>query len=118
MKVYINSKKDEKKLDWQNCSIFFLIDTKKLGETGVLLQASGGNLNITIKNDRENLKDKVSPLLQGFQVNLKELGYEVGSINFTRLNSKEEDKSLNPKHLSTASPNPVSTIKKGFDIRI
>lgn len=118
MKVYINSKKDEKKLDWQNCSIFFLIDTKKLGETGVLLQASGGNLNITIKNDRENLKDKVSPLLQGFQDNLKELGYEVGSINFTRLNSKEEDKSLNPKHLSTASPNPVSTIKKGFDIRI
>jgi len=118
MKVYINSKKDEKKLDWQNCSIFFLIDTKKLGETGVLLQASGGNLNITIKNDSENLKDKVSPLLQGFQDNLKELGYEVGSINFTRLNSKEEDKSLNPKHLSTASPNPVNTIKKGFDIRI
>lgn len=118
MKVYINSKKDEKKLDWQNCSIFFLIDTKKLGETGVLLQASGGNLNITIKNDSENLKDKVSPLLQGFQDNLKELGYEVGSINFTRLNSKEEDKSLNQKHLSTASPNPVNTIKKGFDIRI
>jgi hypothetical protein len=118
MKVYINSKKDEKKLDWQNCSIFFLIDTKKLGETGVLLQASGGNLNITVKNDRDDLKDIVSPLLQGFQENLKELGYEVGSINFTRLNSKEEDKTLNPNRLGAVSANPTSTIKKGFDIRI
>jgi len=118
MKVYINSKKEEKKLDWQNCSIFFLIDTKKLGETGVLLQASGGNLNITVKNDREDLKDRVSPLLKGFQENLKELGYEVGSIKFTRLSSKEEDKLLNTRPISTASVNPISTIKKGIDIRI
>lgn len=118
MKVYINSKKDEKKLDWQNCSIFFLIDTKKLGETGVLLQASGGNLNITVKNDRDDLKEKANPLLQGFRENLKELGYEIGSINFAALNAKDDSKAVNSNHLVSAGVSTVNPIKKGFDIRI
>ncbi|MDD2492247.1 MAG: hypothetical protein PHV12_08685 [Bacteroidales bacterium] len=109
IKVYVNSKKDEKKLDWQNCSIFFLINTKKLGETGILLQASGGNLSITVKNDREDMKERVSPLLQGFKENLKELGYEVGNIGFARLSAKEESKAV---------AKPVNPIMKGFDIKI
>jgi len=118
MKVYINSKKDEKKIDWQNCSIFFLIDTKKLGETGVLLQASGGNLHITVKNDREDLKEKANTLIQGFKENLKELGYEVGSISFAALNAKDENKVVNSNHLTSPGVSSVNPIKKGFDIRI
>ncbi len=118
MKVYINSKKDEKKLDWQNCSIFFLIDTKKLGETGVLLQASGGNLSITVKNDREDLKDRVSPLLMGFKENLKELGYEVSSIGFARLSAKEGEQQMASSRMINTAANSINPMKKGFDIKI
>ncbi|NLM43132.1 MAG: hypothetical protein GX201_03820 [Clostridiales bacterium] len=118
MKIYINSKKDDKKVDWKNCSIYFLIDTEKLGQTGILLQASGGNINITIRNDREDLKEKANPLLQEFKENLKELGYEVGLLNFTKLNSKGEEKKEVQSNLNNRSINSFNPIKKGFDMRI
>lgn len=118
MKIYINSKKEDKKVDWKNCSIYFLIDTEKLGQTGILLQASGGNLNITIRNDRKDLEEISSPLLQEFKENLKELGYEVGLLNFTKLNTKDEVKKEVQNNLNSRGINSFNPIKKGFDIRI
>lgn len=118
MKIYINSKKEDKKVDWKNCSIYFLIDTEKLGQTGILLQASGGNLNITIKNHRKDLEEITSPLLQEFKENLKELGYEVGLLNFTKLNTKDEVKKEVQNNLNSRGINSFNPIKKGFDIRI
>lgn len=118
MKIYINSKKEDKKVDWKNCSIYFLIDTEKLGQTGILLQASGGNLNITIRNDRKDLEEISNPLLQEFKENLKELGYEVGLLNFTKLNIKDEVKKEVQNNLNNRGINSFNPIKKGFDIRI
>lgn len=110
VKLYINSKKEKEKLDWQNCSIFFLIKTKKLGETGILLQSSGRNLNITVKNDRNDLEEKVKPLFVSFKENLTKLGYEVGNMAFAKLSNKTHESSINEKI--------TSPMTKGFDARI
>lgn len=111
IKLYINSKKEKEKLDWENCSIFFLIETKKLGETGILLQSSGRNLSITLKNDREDIEDKVKPLLVDFKDSLVELGYEVGSVTFAKCTADSHPNSI-------PSTKNINSMTKGFDARI
>ena len=83
-----------------------------------MLQASGGNLSITVKNDREDLKDRVSPLLMGFKENLKELGYEVSSIGFARLSAKEGEQQMASSRMINTAANSINPMKKGFDIKI
>lgn len=117
IKLYINSKKEKEKLDWENCSIFFLIETKKLGETGILLQSSGRNLSITFKNDKENIEEQVNPYFADFKDSLIELGYAVGNIAFARLN-KEDRNSLNPNLHGKSSMKNINSMTKGFDARI
>ncbi|MGI6235817.1 MAG: hypothetical protein ACOYI6_11310, partial [Christensenellales bacterium] len=118
IKFYINSKKEKEKMDWQNCSIFFLIETKKLGETGVLLQSSGRNLNITVKNDRRDVEKKVKPLLHDFKENLVELGYEVGNIAFTKFDNKDEENIDNQSLTNRTGIKGINSMTKGFDARI
>ncbi|KYD09165.1 hypothetical protein B4102_2692 [Heyndrickxia sporothermodurans] len=95
VKVYINSKNQSEKIDWEHCSLYFLFETKKLGEVGILLSSSDRTLNLTIKNDRQGFKEKITPLAEVAKERLKEIGYNIGTIQFTRLT--ESNKSLTPK---------------------
>lgn len=116
VKLFINSKKEKEKLDWENCSIYFLIETKKLGETGILLSSSGRNLTINLKNDREDFEEDVKPLLIEFKENLIELGYEVGNIVFTKFNNKNEAK--DKIETEKVKMHNMNSAMKGFDIKI
>ncbi len=116
-KLYINSKKEKEKLDWENCSIFFLIETDKLGETGIHLISSGRSLTVNLKNDNEGFENKVKPLLKDFKENLGELGYEIGSIVFSKLNSEKGPESGQPKE-KTVKMRKINNPMKGFDIKI
>ncbi len=116
LNVYINSKKDGHKIDWENCSIYFLIETKKLGETGILLTSTDRKLSITLKNDQAIFKQKMEPLLDKYQENLKEIGYTITGIHFTNLNSKSSTQDHKPESKSIEPA--VLTNKKGFDFKI
>ena len=118
VRFYINSKKEKEKMDWKNCSIFFLIETKKLGETGVLLQSSGRNLTVTVKNDRKDIEGKVKSLLSDFKENLMELGYEVGNITFTKLDNKGEENIDSQPFPNKTGMKGINSMTKGFDARI
>ena len=45
LKVYINSKNEGEQVQWENCSLYFLLDTKKLGDVGILLNSTDRNLS-------------------------------------------------------------------------
>lgn len=116
LNVYINSKKEGNKIDWENCSIYFLIETKKMGETGILLTSADRNLSITLKNDTEGFREKMEPLVGKYKEKLMEIGYHITSIQFTKLNpeppgkeQKAENKAIEPVSI----PN-----RKGFDFKI
>jgi len=90
--VYLNSRNEGGKLDWQNCSLYFLFDTEKYGKIGILLQAVERNLALTVKTDHEGLKETLRPLTEIAKENLEAIGYNVREIAFTNMSeSKEEE---------------------------
>jgi hypothetical protein len=116
LNVYINSKKDGNKIDWENCSIYFLIETKKMGETGILLTSADCNLSITLKNDTEGFREKMEPLVRKYKEKLTEIGYHVTGIHFTKLNPEPTVKV--PKVENKVIEQVSISNKKGFDFKI
>lgn len=89
VKVFINSKSNSEKIDWENCSLYFLLETKKIGDLGILLTSNDRNLSFTLKNDRLGFKEKVEPLAVKVKERLTQMGYSIGNIQFTRLTSSD-----------------------------
>ena len=85
LKVYINSKNEGDQVQWENCSLYFLLDTKKLGDVGIHLNSTDRNLSITIKNDLPLFKEKMAPLAAVTKEKLQEVGYNVTNISFAPL---------------------------------
>ncbi len=56
LKIQVNAKKDNQKIDWKNTTLYFVITLDKLGDTGVLVDVNNGQLNLTIKNDTANIE--------------------------------------------------------------
>lgn len=109
VQVLVNSKKAGEKIDWENCNLYFVLETKKLGEIGILLSATSRNLSITFKNDQNALKEFVEPLTEEMRENLQEIGYQVGVVQYKRLTANTE----------MAQPvQPASVKQKGFDLTV
>jgi hypothetical protein len=111
VKVYVNSQKQGKKIDWENCSLYFVLETKKLGEVGILVSAVKRNLSITFKNNRDGLKEMMQPLVEVTKDRLQEIGYNVGALQFKSFseNSKTEDKPV---------AKAATFTEKGYDFSI
>jgi hypothetical protein len=96
-KIFINSQKQSEKIDWENCSLYFVLETKKLGDVGIQISAVNRNLSITFKNESENLQEVVKPLVEEAMARLQEIGYNIGGIQFkpftNKIVSKDEHKS-------------------------
>lgn len=86
LQVFINSKSEGQQVEWENCNLYFLLETKKLGDVGILLNSTDRNLSITIKNDLPGFKERMEPLAIFTKEKLQEVGYSVSSINFTKMN--------------------------------
>ncbi|WP_394234949.1 hypothetical protein [Niallia oryzisoli] len=86
LQVFINSKNEGEQVEWENCNLYFLLETKKIGDVGILLNSTDRNLSITVKNDMPGFKEKMEPVAELTKIKLQEVGYNVSSINFTRMN--------------------------------
>lgn len=118
IKVFINSKKEGQKIDWENCSLYFLIETKKFGETGILIKSTERNLSITLKNDKVNFRDRVEPLVAKYKERLKEIGYNIQSVQYAKLTPEELQQKQAKTEMKPDRPPQAYTSMKGFDIKI
>lgn len=109
VKVYVNARNDGKRVDWENCSLYFLLETKKLGDVGVLLSANERTISVTFRNDREDFAERMRPLVETATKRLEEIGYRVGNVQFTTF-AKHEEKSNEPKR--------ATWTEKGYDFTI
>ncbi|MGD7043336.1 hypothetical protein [Jeotgalibacillus proteolyticus] len=114
-KVFLQSKSGEQKVDWENCSLYFLFETKKLGEVGIALTANDRMLSIKVKNDLPGFEEKMKPLTSLAKARLEDIGYEIGSIQFTKL--LKETVSASSEQGKERSAIPAMT-EKGFDFSI
>ncbi|WP_241737853.1 metal-dependent peptidase [Anoxybacillus flavithermus] len=110
VKVYVNARNDGKRVDWENCSLYFLLETKKLGDVGGLLSANERTLSVTFRNDREDFAERMRPLVETATKRLEEIGYRVGNVQFTTFATKEEKQTNEPKR--------ATWTEKGYDFTI
>ncbi|XJZ26943.1 hypothetical protein ACF5W4_16700 [Bacillota bacterium Lsc_1132] len=109
VQVLVNSKKNGEKIDWENCDLYFVLETKKLGEMGISLSTTNRNLSITFKSDQEALKEIVQPLTDEVRESLQEIGYNVGAIQYKRFTLDTDMVKIEK---------PTSVKRKGFDLTI
>lgn len=120
LQVYVNSRNKEQQMDWENCSLYFLIETKKLGEVGILINSTDRNLSVTLKNDKVDFKQKMEPLVEATKERLKEIGYNVGNILFTKMTEVKKENNNRMNINNTKEPiasQPIFT-EKGLDFKI
>ena len=117
LQVFINSKNEGQQVEWENCNLYFLLETKKLGDIGILLNSTDRNLSITIKNDLPGFKERMEPLANMTKERLQEVGYNVSSINFSRMNSVNNQAVSHEDNEKNKSVRPVFT-EKGMDFTI
>ncbi|MBA2877241.1 hypothetical protein HNR63_000268 [Anoxybacillus kamchatkensis] len=109
VKVYVNARNDGKRVDWENCSLYFLLETKKLGDVGVLLSANERTISVTFRNDREDFAERMRPLVETATKRLEDIGYRVGHVQFTTFEKKEEKMN---------EPKRATWTEKGYDFTI
>lgn len=90
VKVYVNARNDGKRIDWENCSLYFLLETNKLGDVGVLLSANERTLSVTFRNNREDFAEKMRPLVDAAKEKLEAIGYRIGNVQFTTFAEPEK----------------------------
>jgi hypothetical protein len=110
--VYLNSRNDQGKLDWENCSLYFLLDTEKYGKIGLALQAAERHLTITIKTDHPKVEEALKPLIEGAKENLQQIGYNVNRITFAPMSEQEQASA------PAASATKETTLEKGYDMTV
>jgi len=112
VKVFLKSSQTKQKIDWENCSLYFLLETKRMGDVGVLLTAVDKNLSVTIKNDRLDFQNKMEPLVRTAKGRLAEIGYKIGTIQFSRLTPLEKTEERKEQS------NSPSFTERGYDFSV
>ncbi|OKL36359.1 hypothetical protein [Domibacillus mangrovi] len=108
--VFIRSKNGGDQVDWENCSVYFLFETKKLGPVGITISSADKNLSIKVQNDKAGFQEKMEPLTVVLKERLADIGYRVGLVQFSEFQVKEQESVMTKqKEISTA---------KGFDFTI
>ncbi|WP_368504690.1 hypothetical protein AB3N04_03170 [Alkalihalophilus sp. As8PL] len=116
LQVYVNSRNEGEKVDWENCSIFFLMETPKMGEVGISISAADRQLSVTLKNDDETFPNRMAPLVDKAIDKLMEIGYSIKGINYTKLNHEIVEKA-GREETQSKKINPIFT-EEGFDYKI
>jgi hypothetical protein len=129
LKVFVNGQSKADAIDWENCSIYFLLDTKRIGTTGIQITAANRNISVTVKNDRQGLKKIFDPFIDRFIEKLDEIGYKTNGVKFAPLTEPKENTKVNikanpaAKNRLTDANNAVVNgnqyvTQKGFDFKI
>ncbi|WNS81291.1 hypothetical protein RRU94_10820 [Domibacillus sp. DTU_2020_1001157_1_SI_ALB_TIR_016] len=109
--VFIRSKNGGQQVDWENCSLHFLFETKKLGPVGMTITAADRNLSLKVQNDQEGFEQKMAPLAAVLKNRLSDIGYRVGAVQFGPFAHEEKSGTAVKQAAAAAST-------KGFDLTI
>ncbi|OMP65810.1 hypothetical protein [Domibacillus epiphyticus] len=109
--VFIRSKNGGNQVDWENCSVHFLFETKKLGPVGITISSADKHLSVKVQNDREDFQKKMEPLTVVLKDRLSDIGYRVGAVQFGTFPNPEQQK-------TEAKKTEKNGAAKGFDFTI
>lgn len=114
IKVFINSQKSGEKIDWENCSLYFVLETKKLGEVGIHVTAQNKNITIAFNSKKDDLDKVLEPMTQLSKERLEEIGYKLEAL---RAKKTESEVGSTVSEETTSELTPAFT-EKGYDFTI
>lgn len=112
LKIYVQSRKNSGKVDWENCTFYFAVHTEKYGDVGIRFAAARKAVSIQVKCDNQTLRDAVAPLVADFKQTMGEAGYQIAGISYSPL---KEAKTLLPKGEPLVDP---ETEGKGLNLKV
>lgn len=124
MKLYVKARKDVQKMDWENCSMYVLVDLNRYGETGIRIQTNQKQLSVSISNASEEIMSVIEPFASEIMAEFKEIGYNPGEIKYVPFTPENKTPSELPKivaeeSLSSVAAQEVSPLeRKGFELKI
>ncbi|MEH7444587.1 hypothetical protein V7201_19920 [Bacillus sp. JJ1122] len=114
IKVFINSQKSGDKIDWENCSLYFVLDSKKLGEVGIHVTAQNRNISITFNSKKDGLDQMLEPMTEISKERLQEIGYKLEALKAKKPSQEAEKVATDHQ---TAKLTPAFT-EKGYNFTI
>lgn len=123
MKLYVNSRDADNRLDWENCSLYFVMDLKTYGPTGIKVDIKNRGVSITVKNDDERLKDIIEPLIGELGKAFEDVGLKEKDVHFLPLDDHKKFgrnmlKEKPEREEAKVKLKESSNEKKGFDVKI
>ena len=109
--LYIKSKKENEKIDWKNSTLYFVINLKKYGETGIRISATNKVVNMNIKNDSDTFKNISKDMFDIFLEDLAKEGFIKGKVNYSAFTDNSNEK-------LTSNAIGVNISDNGFDVKI
>ncbi len=112
LKVYVQSRKEQGKVDWENCTFYFAVHTEKYGDVGIRLAAVRKSVAIQVKCDDETLREAIRPLVEDFKTTMAETGYRIAGVSYSPL---AEQKAARAEAAEPAAPAPE---EGGLNLRV
>ena len=105
--VHIQNREAGDIVDWENSVLYIRLETPRLGEIGVKLEAIDRNLRLTLEHDDPTVETLARPLLGKIETTLEAIGYRSVTTQFRPLTKTEKPEIERPKLETT-----------GYDFRI
>jgi hypothetical protein len=116
VKVFIKSKQQDMKVDWQNFNMFFVLDTKSFGDVGIKVAAVDKKVKVEVLNNNANAEASIKPLTEMLKTYVEEVGFSVTGINFNSWGNEHPTKKNSPKEIPR--PTPILRDDRGFDFKV
>ncbi|QIZ65909.1 hypothetical protein [Geobacillus subterraneus] len=89
--VHVNARSGDGQLDWQNCRLYFLLDTNQ-GKVGISLQAIERQLSVTVETEYERLAAVLQSYTATVKDHLEQIGYRVQHLIFQPMDTQDEER--------------------------
>lgn len=83
--VHIQNRETGDVVDWENSVLYIRLETPRLGEIGVKLEAKDRNLRLTLEHDDTTVEQIARPLLGKIEQTLEAIGYKSVTTQFKPL---------------------------------
>ena len=105
--VHIQNREAGDVVDWENSVLYIRLETPRLGEIAVKLEAIDRNLRLTLEHDDKRVETLARPLLGKIETTLGAVGYKSVTTQFRPLTKTEK-----------VETEPVTTPTSGYDFKI
>lgn len=120
VQMQIQSRTNGEQMDWENCNLFFFLNTPKFGETGISVTVVEREMTIRVQNDTPNVEAAFAPYIPQMERELQQMGYRVNGVTFTPVAKQPEKKEILPTVDIHVARNKAAryTAQEGLDFSV